>query len=93
MGISGRSVAFLVEICHDTLPMATPNSNLWRLVDDRFGGRLAERIQALDAEGLTWERIAFVLNSEGDTAVPSETFRQWGLALGIARRRQPEDAA
>lgn len=74
----------------DYRPMPAPTSTLYRIADDRLGGKLAERLTELRADDRSWRWIARKLAPEFGFAVNAETLRQWGEALGIPERTMPE---
>lgn len=60
----------------------TPKSPTWRMADLLLGGRLAERISALRAEGNSFEEVARLLANEG-VRVTSKTVSSWARQLGV----------
>lgn len=63
--------------------MPTPTTSVYRLADQLFEGRLAERLATLRAEGKTWEQIARQLYIERNVDVTGVTVGRWAKALGI----------
>jgi hypothetical protein len=48
-----------------------------------MGGTLAERLEALRADDLSFETVARVLYTEGGVEATAETIRSWTRQLGI----------
>lgn len=60
-----------------------PRSSLYRMVNEAFGGRFAERLAELRSEGRSWQDVAFELSAERGVRLSVETLRSWARQLGI----------
>lgn len=70
--------------------MAAPRSTLYRLADDKLGGRLAERLAEMRADDRSWRWIARKLEPELGFCPSYETVRSWAIALAAD---EPEAAS
>lgn len=63
--------------------MAAPRSSSYRMANRLMDGRLADRLESLRADDLSFETVARILYTEAGVEATAETIRSWTRQLGI----------